>query len=239
MHTSGFFAQYINGDKMFTTIIRIVILYLLVTVAMRLMGKRQIGEMQPAELVVTLLISEIAAIPIQDSSQPVLSAVLAISALAALEIIITVITLKSSFLNNLTNGKSAVVINRGVINQRLLKKLRVTVADLVELLRQQGIFDIRDVYCAVLETDGGLSVLQKPNKQGATVDDVKGNFHDFGGYPSLVVSDGEIVKRGLDDVGITKEDIEIKLKKSGTSLCDVFIMTVDEKGNAVVIKKEV
>ncbi len=223
---------------MFTTIIRIVILYLLVTTAMRLMGKRQIGDMQPAELVVTLLISEIAAIPIQDASQPVLSAVLAISALVALEILLTVLTLKSSIINNLTNGKSAIIIKDGVILQKQLRKMRVTVADLVELLRQQGIFDIREVSYAVLETNGTLSVLQKPDKRPANVGDVKGEPQDKSAFPALIISDGKIVKRGLEDIDVSEKKVLSLLKKSKLTPDDIFIMTLDVLGNQVIIKKD-
>lgn len=223
---------------LFTTVIRIVILYLLVTIAMRLMGKRQIGEMQPAELVVTLLISEIAAIPIQDSSQPVLSAVLAIGALTALEIAITFLTLKCRLLNDLTNGKSAIIIKDGVILQSRLKKLRVTVSDLMELLRQQGIFDVREVSYAVLETNGSLSVLQKPDRRNASVADVKGEPQDIGSYPALVVSDGETVRRGMNDIDVTEQYVLKQLESAGVDLADVFIMTLDKLGNRVIIKKE-
>ena len=112
---------------MIITITRTVILYVLVTLGIRLMGKRQIGEMQPNELVVTLLISEIAAIPLQDTSQPILNGAVAIFMLVILEIIISVITMKSQFVRKIMNGKSAVIIKNGVIDQHMMRQVRMTV----------------------------------------------------------------------------------------------------------------
>ena len=154
---------------MIITITRTVILYIFVTVGIRLMGKRQIGEMQPNELVVTLLISEIAAIPRQDTSQPILNGAVAIFMLVIIEIIISVISMKSLAMRKLMNGKSAVIIKNGVIDQNVMSQVRMTVLDLVELLRGQNVFDISTVAFAVLEVNGNLSVLLKSSEQTVTV----------------------------------------------------------------------
>ena len=124
---------------MIITITRTIVLYIFVTLGIRLMGKRQIGEMQPNELVITLLISEIAAIPLQDTSQPILNGVVAIFMLVILEIIISVITMKSLYVRKIMNGKSAVIIKNGVIDQNMMRQVRMTVLDLVELLRGQAL----------------------------------------------------------------------------------------------------
>lgn len=137
------------------------------------MGKRQIGEMQPNELVVTLLISETAAIPLQDTTQPILNGLVAIFVLVILEIMISVLSMKSRFMRNIMNGKSAVIIKNGVIDQQMMKSVRMTVLDLVELLRGQDVFDISTVAFAVLEVNGNLSVLLKSAEQPATVADLK------------------------------------------------------------------
>ena len=157
---------------MIITITRTIILYIFVTLGIRLMGKRQIGEMQPNELVVTLLISEIAAIPLQDTSQPILNGVVAIFMLVILEILISVISMKSLFMRKIMNGKSAVIIKNGVIDQQMMKSVRMTVLDLVELLRGQDVFDISTVAFAVLEVNGNLSVLLKSSEQPATAADL-------------------------------------------------------------------
>ncbi|MBO5020122.1 MAG: DUF421 domain-containing protein [Clostridia bacterium] len=137
------------------------------------MGKRQIGDMQPNELVITLLISEIAAIPLQDTSQPLLNGIVAIFMLVILEIVISVITLKNQYIRKIMNGKSIVVIKNGVIDQHAMKNVRMTVLDLIELLRGQNVFDISTVAFAVLEVNGNLSVLLKKENQPATPKDLK------------------------------------------------------------------
>lgn len=206
-------------------------------VAMRLMGKRQIGDMQPAELVVTILISEIAAVPIQDTSQPIIVSIVAIFALVAFEIILTILTMKSNVLNNITNGKSAFVIKDGRILQSQLRKMRLTIADLLELLRSQNIFDLNEVSYAILETNGTLNVLQKPEYRPARVMDCTKSLEPDS-CPCLVISDGKMLKRGMEEVEITPEEISKLLSAKHTNENDVFIMTVDKFKNTVIIKKE-
>ena len=157
---------------MFTTVYRTVILYVLVIISIRLMGKRQIGDMQPSELVITLLISEIAAMPLQDTDQPLLFGASAILTLVLLEIGISIIALKSFFVRKMLSGKSVILIKDGIIDQKQLKKVRMTILDLIELLRAEQIFDISTVSFAVLETGGNLSVLLKAKDQPATAADV-------------------------------------------------------------------
>lgn len=140
LNNNNFFANNILGDEMIITIIRTFILYIFVTLGIRLMGKRQIGDMRPNELVVTLLISEIAAIPLQDTSRPILDGVVAIFVLVILEIIISVISMKSMFMRKIMNGKSAVIIKNGVIDQHVMRRVRMTVLDLVELLARAECF---------------------------------------------------------------------------------------------------
>lgn len=217
-----------------TTIIRTVILYFLVTLGIRLMGKRQIGDMQPNELVITLLISEIAAIPLQDTSQPILSGVTAIFVLVILEIVVSVIAMKSLIARKLLNGKSVVVIKNGVIDQQMMKSVRMTVIDLIELLRGQNVFDISTVAFAVLEVNGGLSVLLKTAEQPATVKDL--NIHkkeDF--LPLPVISDGVIIKESLTALEISRKDLLKKLGK--TDVKDIFLMSLDRNGKQTIIKK--
>lgn len=223
--------------SVFTTVIRTLILYILVMVAMRLMGKRQIGDMQPSELVVTILISEIASVPIQDTTQPIIVSIVAIFALVAFEIVLTIITMKSNVLNNITNGKSALVIKEGRILQSQLKKMRLTIADLLELLRTQNIFDLQEVSYAVLETNGTLNVLQKPQYRPARVMDCT-KVSEPDSYPSLVISDGKLLKRGMQEANIDPYEVRKILSAKHTNQKDVFIMTVDRFKNTVIIKKE-
>lgn len=219
---------------MIITITRTIILYIFVTLGIRLMGKRQIGEMQPNELVVTLLISEIAAIPLQDTSQPILNGVVAIFMLVILEILISVVSMKSLFMRKIMNGKSAVIIKNGVIDQHMMKSVRMTVLDLVELLRGQDVFDISTVAFAVLEVNGNLSVLLKSSEQPATAADLNVK-KDKALLPLPVISDGKIIKESLDAIGTDENTVRKMLK--GDDVSDIFLMTMDRDGNRNIIKQ--
>lgn len=219
---------------MIITITRTIILYIFVTLGIRLMGKRQIGEMQPNELVVTLLISEIAAIPLQDTSQPILNGVVAIFMLVILEILISVISMKSLFMRKIMNGKSAVIIKNGVIDQQIMKSVRMTVLDLVELLRGQDVFDISTVAFAVLEVNGNLSVLLKSSEQPATAADLNVK-KDKALLPLPVISDGKIIKESLEAIGTDEGAVRKMLK--GNNVSDIFLMTMDRDGNHSIIKQ--
>ena len=219
---------------MIITITRTIILYFFVTLGIRLMGKRQIGEMQPNELVVTLLISEIAAIPLQDTSQPILNGVVAIFMLVILEILISVISMKSLFMRKIMNGKSAVIIKNGVIDQQMMKSVRMTVLDLVELLRGQDVFDISTVAFAVLEVNGNLSVLLKSSEQPATAADLNVK-KDKALLPLPVISDGKIIKESLEAIGTDEGAVRKMLK--GDNVSDIFLMTMDRDGNHSIINQ--
>ena len=221
---------------MIITIARTVILYIFVTLGIRLMGKRQIGEMQPNELVVTLLISEIAAIPLQDTSQPILDGVVAIFTLVILEIIISVTAMKSIIVRKLMNGKSAVIIKNGVVDQQAMKNVRMTVLDLVELLRGQNVFDISTVAFAVLEVNGNLSILLKSSEQPATSGDLKLN-KEAAVLPLPVISDGKLINESLKALEADSVKIKKILDDNNTVIENVFLMTMDRDAKFTLIKK--
>ena len=223
---------------MISVIIRTLILYIAVTVAIRLMGKRQIGDMQPSELVITLLISEIAAIPLQDKDQPVLHGIVAVFLLVILEISVSALTLKSFFMRKMLSGKSVVIIKNGTVDRQAMRDVRMTVLDLIELLRGQNVFNIEDVSFAVLEANGNLSVLLKGKKQPATAEDLKiKNKPDA--LPLPVISDGEIISESLDALSINKQTVTDILNANNSSIKDVFLMTLDRDGKYNIINKEV
>lgn len=211
-------------------------MYFFVTLGIRLMGKRQIGDMQPNELVVTLLISEIAAIPLQDTTQPILNGIVAIFMLVILEIAASVITMKSFFMRKLLSGKSAVIIKNGEIDQTAMKNMRMTVLDLVELLRGQNVFDISTVAFAVLEVNGDLSVLLKTSEQPVTAGDIAVEKNPEG-LQLPVISDGMIVKESLKALEITEKDITDRLSGNGLNANEVFLMTLDRYDNFSIVKK--
>lgn len=220
---------------MVTIIFRTAILFLFVTIAIRLMGKRQIGDLQPNELVVTLLLSEIAAIPLQDSSQPILNCVIAIFILVIMEIFISILSLKSTFIRRILNGQAVVIIKNGVIDQQAMKRVRLTVMDLIEQLRIQNVFDVSTVAYAVLEINGDLSVLLKSADQPATAKDV-GAKNDKAVLPLPVITDGKIISENLTALKITHEDVEKILKQNNLTTKEVFLLTLDRKKNMTLVK---
>lgn len=221
---------------MLTIIFRAAILYFFVIVGLRLMGKRQIGEMQPGELVVTLLISEMAAIPLQDISQPILLGVGAVSTLVFLEVIISVLSLKMPRLHRLLSGSSRIIIREGVIDQREMKALRLTVSDLVELLRDRDVYDISTVSYAIMETNGSLNVLLKGAEQPATKGDL--GKKAVSSLPLPVVSDGQLMPDALKELGIGKKHVERIIKENKSTLSQVFLLQLDREMNYTIIKKD-
>ncbi len=218
-------------------IVRTLILYIFVTIGIRLMGKRQIGDMQPNELVVTLLISEIAAIPLQDTTQPIINGVVAVFMLVIIEIIMSVLTMKFLRLRQLLSGKSIIIISNGKIDQSAMKQVRLTVVDLIELLRAQEIFDISTVAYAVLEVNGNLSVLLKNAEQPVTAKQM-GVKTEKDALLLPVITDGKIIKDSLTAVNGTKKGIEKILGSRQLKIKDVFLMTLDRLGNYTITKRE-
>lgn len=222
---------------MFITIYRTIILYVTVIIAVRLMGKRQIGEMQPGELVVTLLISDIASMPLQDTNQPIILGLSAIFTLVCLEIITSLLSLKSVIVRKLLSGGSAILIKDGIIDQKELGRVRMTVLDLVEMLRSQQVFEVSDVSFAVLETGGSLSVLLKGAKSPPTAEQLGVKFEQSQ-LPLPVISDGKLLKDTFESVGTNKKAIEKILKKQKIKQKDVFLMTLDGSGKSQIVGKE-
>lgn len=221
---------------MISTVIRTIILYITVTIAIRLMGKRQIGDMQPNELVVTLLISEIAAIPLQDNDQPVSVGIIAVLILVFLEIIVSILSMKSFFIRKLLNGKSVVIIKNGVIDQQAMRDVRMTVIDLIELLRNKDVFNISDVAFAVLEVNGDLSVMLNKEAQAVCLKDVQLEAPSET-LPLPVISDGKIIYESLKALQIDSKKLGDILKSEKTTAKKVFLMTLDRFGNHTIINK--
>lgn len=218
------------------TVLRTLIMYVVIILAMRLMGKRQIGDLQPSELVITILISEIAAMPIQDTEIPLHYGIVASFTLAALGIFNSFLAMKSVKLRRLLYGRSAVIIENGVIDQKMLKKLRITVSDLTEVLRNQEVFDISEVAYAVLETNGQMSVLLKPQYMTATVNDLSGR-HEASTMPCLIIGEGKLLPDAMAHIGISTDDISQILKEHRLKLNDVFLMTYDRNGQINIVKR--
>ena len=222
---------------MLTTIIRVTILYLFVTIAIRIMGKRNIGELQPTELVITLLLSEFASIPIEDNSVPLINSLIPVMLLISFEIINSVISMKSLKFRSLSDGNPIVIIKNGKLDQKQLKKLRFTVDDVLSGLRQKDIFDINEVAYAIIETNGTLSVLLKTANQNSTKKDVKASLKNDG-FTCPVIIDGAIIKQNLNSCGLTKSDVIKILENKNVAKKDVFLMNIDNDKNTEIILKE-
>ncbi len=207
---------------------RTVILYLLLMAAMRLMGKRQLGELQPSELVVTLLLSNLAAVPMQENGLPLLSGVMPIVVLVSLELLISGLMLKSPAIARLISGSPLPLIRDGKVDERTMRRLRITVDDLLETLREQNVFDIRQVQYAIAETSGHISVYLHPRFQPATVNDVDANPQQE--MPVVVISDGDLCQWGMELCGLTEEKLEQLLHKKKYRQKDVFLMTATRSG---------
>ncbi len=222
---------------MFVTLIRMVILYIIAIASVRIMGKRQIGELQPTELVITLLISEIIAIPIQDTNIPLLNTLIAVFLLIGFEILTSIFNMKSVKFRTLIQGHPLIVINDGVINQDLIKQLRFTVDDLLEALRQKDVFDISQVQYAIVETNGQMSVLLKPEYEPVVCKDLKLNPQNTK-LQCLVIADGEMVSQDFDICQTNKNKLSKIIKNEKIKLDDILLMTIDKNGNKNIIKKE-
>ena len=222
---------------MFVTLIRTVILYIFAIVSIRVMGKRQIGELQPSDLVITLLISQIISIPIQDTDIPLVNTIIPILLLVGFEILTSVFNMKSIKFRSFMQGNPVVIINDGNLNQQLLKDLRFTVDDLLESLRQKDVFDISQVQYAIVETNGQLSVLLKPEYDMVTRDDLKLESEPQG-YKCPVIIDGKIISGDFKICNMTASKIEKIARKKNIQIKDILLMTVDAAGNHTIIKKE-
>lgn len=225
-----------TGDIMLTIIFRTAIMYFFLIFIMRIMGKRQIGQLQPGELIITMLISEIAAFPMEDSEIPMHHAIIPIAVLALLELTMSFAALKFIRLRSFFQGHSIVVIKNGELDWKQLRRLRYSVDDLLESLREKDVFDISEVQYAIVETDGTLSVLLKPEKRNATVSDVNAT-PDSKGLPRTLISDGRMIHSQINKSVMTKEEVENLLKKHKLGKKDVLLLTVDENGNINIIEK--
>ena len=220
---------------MITTFLRAIILYIFVLIVMRLMGKREIGQLQPFELVVSMMIADLAAIPLTEDGVPLFKGV--ISILGLMHLMISVINMKSVRLRAVICGKPKILIYRGKINVKALIKERFTINELQEKLRTNGVMSLADVEYAILETSGDLSVVQKPNKRTATPEDF--NIEpEYEGIPYDLVIDTKVQHENLKILGKDYKWLEKEVKKFGFKPEEALIVTLDGKGNLFCQKKD-
>ena len=222
---------------MFVVMFRAILLYILIIVAMRLMGKRQLGELQPTELVTTILVSNIASIPIEDPSLPMLLSAVPILTLVVFEYAVSSCALKSKGFRKILSGSPMVIIDNGVINQAVMKKLRFTIDDLMESLRSNNIFNLEDVHYAIVETTGKVSVMLKFNAQTVTPEVLSLKGSDPA-VPSVVISDGKIIEKALKKCNLGKKWLEKTIRDNHYEIGDIFLMTADTNAQFYIVPKQ-
>lgn len=219
--------------------IRTLILYAVVIVSLRIMGKRQLGELQPSELVVAIMISDLASVPMQSVEIPILSGVVPVLTLLVAEVVTSQLSLKSRAARKFLSGEPSIVIYNGQVSEKEMRRLRFNINDLMEELRLNNCHNISDVEVAVIETSGKLSVIPKDTARPATVEDITSGEIRQDGLPCLLIMDGELnsyeLKRsGKDEKWLEKE---LKRQKAG-NIRDVFIASLDAQGELFVQLKE-
>ncbi len=224
---------------MATAFFRTLILYLLLIAGLRLSGKRQIGELEPIELVLTLLISDLASVPMQDFGLPLFNGVIPIVTLIALSTLFSGISLRCVRFRELVCGTPALVICEGKLRQETMRRNRLTLDELLEQLRGQGITDLNDVKYAVLETNGRLSVLVRSDRQPLTPQQLGVAVADDVLLPTVVINDGRVLTDSLRQVGRDERWLARELQRQGIGRSEeVFLLTVDGQGGVVCLKKE-
>ena len=223
---------------MVIAVLRTVILYLFIIAGIRLMGKRQVGELEPSELVLALLIADLAAVPMQDFGIPLLTGVVPIFTLLCLTMALSVLTMKSVRFRALLCGRPSVIVADGKLRQGEMRKNRFTVDELMEELRMQGVTDLTTVKYAILETNGQISVLTRAEERPVTAGQI-GLRPKEGGLPVVIINDGRVLThnlrgRGLDDAWLDKQLRAHHVRRSS----DVFLLTVDEQNQVYLAEKE-
>jgi len=218
--------------------LRTIILYLLIIVGIRLMGKRQVGELEPSELVLALIIADLAAVPMQDFGIPLLTGIIPILTLLCITMILSVLTMKSVRFRAIVCGRPSIIVENGKIKQPEMKRNRFTVDELMEELRMKGITDISTVKYVILETNGQISVLPYANQLPVTAEQMDLTPQDVG-LPLVIINDGRLLEHNLKLRGLNDDWLRRQLKAGGVSHCrDVFLLTVDEQNRTYFVRKE-
>jgi uncharacterized membrane protein YcaP (DUF421 family) len=224
---------------MITAFTRTIILYVFIIIGLRLMGKRQIGELEPGELVLTMMISDLAAVPMQDFGIPLAAGIVPITILLSLSMLLSQLSLHHLRFRALVCGTPVVLIQNGEIQQEALRKNRYTLDELLEELREQGIPCIADVKYAILENSGQLSVFQWQKKMPVTPEQMRLDPRDDILLPVVLINDGRILQSNL--AKCKKDDLWLKkiLQQKGfSSPHEVFLLTLDEHDHVFYVRKE-
>lgn len=224
---------------MITAFFRTAILYVLLIVGLRLTGKRQIGELEPIELVLTMLLSDLASVPMQDFGIPLVNGVIPIVTLLAMSMLLSCVSLRNVRFRTLICGKPAIIIRNGRLQQDAMRHNRLTLDELFEELRTQGVTDISDVKYAVLETGGQLSVLLRTAAQPATPEQMRLDCEDNVFLPTVIINDGRLLRGNLRQTGHDEAWLQAQLSENGVDApSQVFLLSIDERGEIICIVKD-
>ena len=222
---------------MLITLIRTIFLYILVLIVMRLMGKREIGQLQPFELAISIMIADLASIPMTDTGIPITNGIIPILGLLVMHLLISLINMKSIKAREILCGRPEILIYRGKIDEKALKKERFTLNELEERLRGNNIVNIGDVEYAILETSGQITVIQKPNKRNTTPEDFN-IMPEYEGLPYDLVVDGKIMNENLKKIGKNETWLSNEVSKFNMKPQEALIVTFDGKGQIFCQKKK-
>ena len=211
---------------MINIFVRVLIIYILVLIVMRLMGKRELGQMQPFELVIAIMIADLASVPMADTGIPITNGIIPILALLLVQLVISIINLKSINGRKIICGKPSILVYRGKIDEKVMKKEKFTVNELQERLRQNNIFNIGDVEYAILETSGQVTVIQKPDKRTTTPKDFN-IIPEYEGIPYDLVVDGKVMYKNLKTIGKDYNWLKKQVNKFNMEPEEALIVTFD------------
>ena len=222
---------------MILSYIRTILLYLLLIAVVRLMGKRQIGQMEPSEFVVTMLVANLASIPMQDGGIPLFSGIVPIVTVLGLELVLSALSMKSIRLRKILCGKPVILVENGNILQKNLQKTRITIDELTGHLREKDVLDLQAVQYAILETNGNLSVFPYPKEKPASAKEagvqVKKQY-----LPITIISDGEIITKNLAMANKNTAWVRRVLQERQATVAQTWLLTVDGSDRIVFYRKE-
>lgn len=222
---------------MVVILLRTLLIYICLLGAMRLMGKRQIGQLDLTDLVSTLLISEIASLPIENPDIPIVYAIIPITTLVTFEIVSSTILARSPKFKNLLSSRPGFLIRDGSLVQKEISKNRISLDELMSELRRQGVNDISQIKYAILEQDGQISIILKSEYNPLSPSDLNINVSDDG-IAHIIIANGVINAHGLEFIGKNRDWLERQLEKNKCRASDVFLMTVNDSGKINLTKKE-
>lgn len=222
---------------MLITFIRTLILYILVLLVMRLMGKREIGQLQPFELAISIMIADLASIPMADVGIPIFNGIIPIVALLVMHLVISNINLRSINVRKIICGKPSILVYRGKIDEKVLKDEKFTINELQERLRGNNVFNVADVEYAILETSGQITVIQKPNKRTTIPEDFN-IMPEYEGMSYDLIVDGKVMYENLKSLGKDYTWLEKEAKKFKIKPNEALLMTIDGKKEIFCQAKE-